>query len=141
LAGNWVVSSLFDCWRKMRECLTTRFMVEYEYQEKKEGNLLAELHSLQNLYSILSIWVHKIFVVCEYQLRRRSRLKLMLFFITAIRSKVLICQLWCRSVKLSICWPFYLFPCAKFLHQIRRDHNWKTVWCWAAKYTNWMATQ
>jgi hypothetical protein len=32
-----------------------RIIMDYEYQEKKEGNLLAEIYNLRNLYIIYKI--------------------------------------------------------------------------------------
>jgi hypothetical protein len=45
--------------------------MDYEYQEKKEGNLLAEIHTyIVFKIHILYIRFHQIFFVCECQLRR-----------------------------------------------------------------------
>jgi hypothetical protein len=43
LAGNWVISSFFTVWENVGMSENYRFIMDYEYQEKKEGNVLAEI--------------------------------------------------------------------------------------------------
>jgi hypothetical protein len=64
-----VVSCFFTGWENAGMFENCRFMMDYEKQEKKEEeNLQAEIHCLQNLYTVLSFRFHTIFFVCEYQL-------------------------------------------------------------------------
>jgi hypothetical protein len=67
LAGNWVVSSFFDCLGKGGKTWKLKIYDGLWMPRNKERNLLAEIYRFWNLL-IMGIRFHKIFIVYEYQL-------------------------------------------------------------------------